>query len=194
MVPYGNDDWNDSALRNPEQCVIVRPFSEQKSLCDASKWIFKQTFKFLDKQNLIFFRCYNGEEAMMAKYFYPAIFERDTETGTYTVTVCDLSGCVTQGNTVGEAVEMAQKAVGVWLEGKKESDFPAASDPWTIKPSAGQFILMIDFDKTAYDKKYNSRAVKKTLSIPEWLDTMAKEKNLNFSGILQEALKLKLGV
>ena len=131
---------------------------------------------------------------MMAKYFYPAIFERDTERGMYTVTVCDLPGCVTQGDTVGEAVEIAQKAVGVWLEGKKESDFPTASDPWTLKPTARQFILMIDFDKTAYDKKYNSRAVKKTLSIPEWLDTMAKEQNLNFSGVLQEALKLKLGV
>jgi len=53
---------------------------------------------------------------------------------------------------------------------------------------------MVPFDKLAYDKKYNAKAVKKTLSVPKWLDTLATEHNVNFSNILQNALMHELGV
>jgi hypothetical protein len=54
--------------------------------------------------------------------------------------------------------------------------------------------MMVPFDKLAYDKKYNSKSVKKTLSIPAWLNAMALKKNLNFSNILQNALMRELNV
>lgn len=50
------------------------------------------------------------------------------------------------------------------------------------------------FDKLAYDKVYNAKSVKKTLSISKWLDTLAMERNVNFSNILQNALMRELGV
>ena len=54
--------------------------------------------------------------------------------------------------------------------------------------------MMVEFDKTAYDIKYNSKTAKQTLPLPDWLNRLALEKKVNFSGVLQEALKLKLGI
>ena len=52
----------------------------------------------------------------------------------------------------------------------------------------------IDKIEEAYDKKFNSKAVKKTLTIPMWLNTLAEKNHINFSSILQSALKAHLGV
>jgi hypothetical protein len=57
-----------------------------------------------------------------------------------------------------------------------------------------QFISFVSIDMNEYRKKYNSKSVKKTLSIPAWLDNLSEKNNLNFSQILQEALKDKLGI
>ena len=57
-----------------------------------------------------------------------------------------------------------------------------------------QFAVMVPFDKLAYDRMYNAKSVKKTLSLPKWLDTLAVEHNINFSNILQNALIRELGV
>ena len=59
---------------------------------------------------------------------------------------------------------------------------------------APRFINYVYADTDAYRKKNDARAVKKTLSIPSWLNTMAEEAGVNFSQILQEALKARLGV
>ena len=52
---------------------------------------------------------------------------------------------------------------------------------------------MIEFDLLAYKRKHNSKAVKKTLSIPEWLNEEATALGVNFSQVLQEALIQKIG-
>ena len=54
--------------------------------------------------------------------------------------------------------------------------------------------MAIQFDEMEYLKKYSNISVKKTLSIPQWLNTAAMEKNINFSQTLQEALKAKLNI
>lgn len=128
----------------------------------------------------------------MNKFYYPAIFEPE-ETG-YSVYVPDIAGCVSQGETLEEAVAMIEEAVGLALEGMPEKDFPKASLPQDIELKNRQFTMLVGFDKLAYEKKYNSRSVKKTLSIPAWLNTLAEEKHLNFSSILQYALKKELRV
>ena len=53
-------------------------------------------------------------------------------------------------------------------------------------------VVIIGFDMIAYQKKHNSRAVKKTLSIPEWLNEAAIRAGVNFSQVLQEALMEKV--
>jgi conserved hypothetical protein len=130
---------------------------------------------------------------MMKKiYFYPAIFQ--VEEDGYSVFVPDIPGCMTQGDTMEEALAMVQEAIGLMLEDVAPADYPAASLPPDLGLEKDQFALMVPFDKLAYDKKYNAKAVKKTLSVPKWLDTLATEHNVNFSNILQNALMHELGV
>lgn len=125
-------------------------------------------------------------------YFYPAIFQ--VEEDGYSVFVPDIPGCMTQGDTMEEALVMVQEAIGLMLEDVAPADYPAASLPQDLVLEKDQFALMVPFDKLAYDKKYNAKAVKKTLSVPKWLDTLATEHNVNFSNILQNALMHELGV
>ncbi|MDE5824809.1 MAG: type II toxin-antitoxin system CcdA family antitoxin, partial [Lachnospiraceae bacterium] len=68
----------------------------------------------------------------------------------------------------------------------------AMSDPTTITPKPDSFLVVIEFDMLDYKKRTNSKAVKKTLSIPEWLNEAAMSMDLNFSQILQEALISKI--
>ena len=63
-----------------------------------------------------------------------------------------------------------------------------------IQTEKGQFVMMVSFNKLEYDKKYHSRSIKKTLSIPEWLNTAALKRNINFSNVLQNALIRELNI
>lgn len=126
----------------------------------------------------------------MNKLYYPVIF-RPEEVG-YSVTVPDLDGCISQGDTLEEALEMVRDAIGLWLDPDTAVEIPTASNPADIAVPDGGFIVLVEFDPLAYQKKHNNRSVKKTLSIPAWLNTLAEDAHLNFSRVLQEALKAKL--
>ncbi|MCI6158196.1 MAG: type II toxin-antitoxin system HicB family antitoxin [Selenomonadaceae bacterium] len=131
----------------------------------------------------------------MAKIFYPAVFHPE-EVGGYSVTFPDLLGCVTEGDTLQEAVGMAEDALGLYLyttEEEKE-DVPPASDPADIRTEGRDFVSLIEYDKVAYLKRTDDHAVKKTLTIPAWMDTLAKEHNLNFSQVLQNAIRKELNI
>jgi hypothetical protein len=95
-----------------------------------------------------------------------------------------------------QSYEMAIEALGLvlsYMEDKKEA-IPQASNPQDIKLEEGQFLVVIEFDMIAYKKRTESRAVKKTLTIPSWLNDAALEKNVNFSQVLQDALMEKLHI
>lgn len=71
--------------------------------------------------------------------------------------------------------------------------------PFLLIPEVSQtegedFLVVVPFDIMAYERRRESRAVKKTLSIPSWLNEAAESAHLNFSGVLQEALKAKLNI
>ena len=127
----------------------------------------------------------------MRNVYYPAIFHPE-DVGGYSVSVPDIEGCFTQGDTMDEAVEMAQDAIGLMLEDCAET--PKASTPAQLHLEAGDFVVVIPFDALAYKRRHDNRSVKKTLSIPSWLNEEAEAAHLNFSGILQEALKAKLKI
>ena len=131
----------------------------------------------------------------MRKEMYPAIFSSDGDEG-YTVSFPDLPGCVTEGNTLAEAVDMAEDALGLYLYSLSEDkeEFPVPMSPMDIQFSSGEFIGLVKWDEEAYLRKTDNRAVKKTLTIPSWLNHKAEEENLNFSKILQSALKQELGI
>ena len=129
---------------------------------------------------------------MSHRFFYPAIFEPE-DIG-YSVYVPDIAGCMTQGDTMEEALDMVQEAIGLMLEDKHPNQYPKPSNPKDVEVTGNQFIMMVEFDKLAYDRKYNAKAVKKTLSIPAWLNSAAKEHNINFSNVLQNALIQELHI
>jgi predicted RNase H-like HicB family nuclease len=131
----------------------------------------------------------------MKKIFYPAIFQSD-ENDSFTVFFPDIDGCVTNGTSMENAYEMAFDALGLVISYMQDHNetIPKASKPQEIKLEEGQFIVVIEFDMESYKKKHNSKAVKKTLSIPEWLNEEAIAKGINFSQVLQEALMNKMQI
>ena len=129
----------------------------------------------------------------MKKKVYPAIFKYDAKDKSYLVDFIDLKGCSTFGKTIEEAFNMAQEAMGLYLEDCKEYPEPTQNIN-KIELGKDEFIALIDIDMEEYYRKHSSKAVKKTLSIPEWLNVEAEKKNINFSQVLQEALKVKLDI
>ena len=128
----------------------------------------------------------------MKKYYYPAVFQPE-EVG-YSVWLADIDGAISQGDTLEEAIENIKDAFGLYVEDAQErkSELPKASNPADIALEKGQFVCFIEFDWVEYQRKHGNKAVKKTLTIPAWLNTLAEEEQINFSGVLQDALKAKL--
>lgn len=129
----------------------------------------------------------------MNRMFYPAIFHK-AEEGGFWVTFPDIPECMTQGENMEQAYEMAFDALGLSLTTMETAgeDFPRPSDPDEIAVGDG-ILVVIEFNLAEYRRKNCSRAVKKTLSIPEWLNEAAIRENINFSQTLQEALLDRLG-
>lgn len=131
----------------------------------------------------------------MGKFFYPAVFHQEDDGG-FSVYFPDLLGCVTEGDTLEEAIGMAEDALGIYLFTLKEDkeDAPAPSNPVDVKVTGRDFVSLIEYDEVAYLKRTDSHSVKKTLTIPAWMDVLAKEHNLNFSNVLQNAIRKELGL
>lgn len=129
------------------------------------------------------------------KLIYPAVFY-EGEDG-YTVEFPDLPGCVTQGDTLEEAMEMAVDAASGWILIMIEDgeDIPSPSRQLNLSDYEGAaFSNLIMLDMEEYAKQYGEKAVKKTLTIPRWLNTLSERKNINFSQVLQTGLKIELGL
>lgn len=125
----------------------------------------------------------------MNKLFYPAVFHI-AEEGGFWITFPDLPECMTQGDDMEEAYSMAVDALGLCLADMEKNHvaFPVASTPDSIELESDAFLVVIEFDMLAYKKRNRSAAVKKTLTIPEWLNEEALALNINFSQVLQDAL------
>lgn len=128
----------------------------------------------------------------MKKLFYPAIFHK-AEEGGYWISFPDIPECLTQGDNMEQAYEMAVDALGLAISSRyqQKENIPTPSEPENISVNDG-FLVIVEFDMLAYQKRNNAKAVKKTLSIPQWLNEEANAMNINFSQVLQEALLTKI--
>ncbi len=131
------------------------------------------------------------------KLVYPAYFSPLEESDGYCVTFPDLPGCITQGDNLSDAFEMAEDAAAGWLLDELEdgNDLPKPSKLADIKIECeGDFANLIVLDMDSYAEKYGEKAVRKNCTIPAWLNTAAERNNINFSSLLQNALIEKLGL
>ena len=130
----------------------------------------------------------------MPKYIYPAIFKKE-KTG-YSVSFPDIKGCFTQGESLQESFSMASDALCLILYTMEEDNIsiPNASDISKIKTAKDEFVSYVTCDTLFYRQFHDNKAVKKTLTIPSWLNTMSERAGINFSATLQAALKKELHI
>lgn len=123
-------------------------------------------------------------------FVYPAVFHKEEDA--YWVEFPDLEGCHTYGESLNETMEAAQEALAGYLltllEQKKTIASP--SDISSIHVNDG-FSSLVSCDINQYK---DTKAVKKTLTIPSWLNDRAISMGINFSQVLQEALLSKIQV
>lgn len=118
-------------------------------------------------------------------FCYPAVFHRENDE--YWVEFPDLEGCHTFGNSVNETLQNAQEALSGHLLTMLEAgdDLPAPRDLATVAAPDDGFTSYVTCNVDPYK---DTRAVKKTLTIPAWLNDRAIARGINFSQALQEAL------
>ncbi len=131
----------------------------------------------------------------MDRYIYPAIFDTN-EKGGYTITFPDLPGCITEGDTLEEAFYMAKDAMSLHLWGMEDDDdpIPNPTPPEKVQAPEGGFTSLVEVWMPPYRDKIANRAVNKMVTLPKWLKDAAEKEKINFSHILQDALKNHLGI
>jgi len=115
------------------------------------------------------------------------------------VRVPDLKCVNTFGDDLPEALEMAQDAIAMWLTDAEDNDvdIPPASplaDVAKLAKGSGRMVSLVMADTAEYRRQNETRAVKKTLSIPAWLNYQAEKAGAPFSQILQRGLKEYLNI
>jgi predicted RNase H-like HicB family nuclease len=129
-------------------------------------------------------------------YIYPAVFTKENDGG-YSITFPDVDGCYTSGDDITDGLLMAKDVLALMIYNNyedKDIPVPEPSPINKIKHGKDSFVTYIVCDTTEYRRRFSKRSVKKTLTIPEWLNEAALEEKLNFSQILQDALKERLHV
>lgn len=112
-----------------------------------------------------------------------------------TVTFPDLPGCIIYGETQEDALKNAKEALELYMYSLEEDNetIPQPSNILDLEVENTQVIVLIDIWMVPVRDEMKNKCIKKTLTIPKWLNDLAIENNVNFSAILQSALKEYLG-
>lgn len=135
-----------------------------------------------------------GLYIMRDEYIYPAIFTYEDKG--ISIEFPDLPGCLPCAESIDDAVKNAREALGLHLYGMEEDgeEIPESTSVWKLKPKEGSIAMLIDVYMPPMRDRIRNHFVKKTLSIPYWLNVEAERKGVNFSGVLQDALKSYLNI
>lgn len=127
------------------------------------------------------------------KYAYPIILT--PEKRGYTVYIPDFN-INTQGDDLTEAIAMARDAIGLMGIDMQDDgkDLPIPSNAKTVHADDGDMISLVDVDFVEYRRKNDMKVVKKNCTIPSWLCYEAERANINFSQVLQAAIKRELNI
>ena len=133
------------------------------------------------------------------KFAYPACFY-PAEEGGYNVIVPDFNSAGTQGDDLKEAIYMAEDLIANLIKSAIENgeNVPKSSNPTNDMLEPEEYgegflsVVLVDMDKKEKEFKEMSRAVKKTLTIPQWVNKKASAMHINFSQTLTDALIAKM--
>lgn len=124
---------------------------------------------------------------------FPIVLTPEKDGG-YSVDVPDLQ-IGTQGETIAECIEMARDAIGLWgiCEQDAGRTIPSAA---TLAPKhlENEIVTLVDVDFAAYRRAHDMRTIRKNVTIQSWLNDLAEKEGINFSQVLQDGLKQRLGV
>lgn len=137
------------------------------------------------------------------KLIYPAIFYKDKEGEGYSIIFPDINTGATCGDNVSDGYYMAEDFLGCslyddYIDGKelpkatKFEDVTIEDDGFSDMDLS--FKTMVDIDMDDYIRRTSSKTVKKTVTIPSYLNEMAKASDINFSKVLTEGLKKELNI
>ena len=126
---------------------------------------------------------------MKDTYIFPAVF--DYADDGISIDFPDLPGCLPCAHSIDEAIKNAQSALGLHLWGMEQDDeeIPEPTDVRRIKHEENQAVMLVNVFMPPIRYKLNNKFIKKTLSIPQWLNAEAEHAGVNFSQILQNGLK-----
>lgn len=123
----------------------------------------------------------------MEKYVYPALFHLNKDDGSYTITYPDLPGCISEGKSLENALYMAQDALRTWIGYMLDEGMPlpVPSAIHQVRYGADEFVSLV---RTVVR---DGRAVRRTVSIPKWMDDQVSAAGISLSKVLQEALSVR---
>ena len=125
------------------------------------------------------------------KQAYPVIITKDKDF--FVASIPDFE-TGTQGESLAEAIEMARDAIGMcgcYMQDEKK-DIPIPTDIGNVTKETSDILTLVDVDFDEYRKKHEMRTVRKNVTIPSWLNEEAESANINFSALLQKAIKAEL--
>ena len=133
------------------------------------------------------------------KYTYLALFEVDKENGGYTITFPDFQGAISEADTLNEAIYNAREVLEIYtvMFEDEGTEFP---EPSSFKALASQLgsdediLQAISVDTELVRERERSKVVNKTVTLPSWLVEVGKENKINFSQLLQKAIREELQV
>lgn len=132
--------------------------------------------------------------AMKSCYTFAAVFEKEADGG-YSVSFPQLPGCYTQGDDFEQARRMAAEAMSLHLYGMEKDGEAIPEAVLNIRcEGENEIVVAITAWMTPFRDEMENRSVKKTLTIPAWLNEAAEARGVNYSQVLQSALKDYLGI
>ncbi len=127
-----------------------------------------------------------------AYYTYPAFFSYDDDG--ISIEFPDLPGCLPCGHTSEEAFKRAKEAMGLHLFGLEQEGkpVPAPTPVQDLHPEHGAVVAMVEVYMPSIRMAAVNSSVTRTVTLPAWMNAAAKERNINFSQVLQDALRQQL--
>lgn len=124
---------------------------------------------------------------------YPVVFSRE-EDGSFCVYAPDFPGCVTEAEDYADGVSKIREGICgmMYVMERGGRKLPSPSAPGAVKLRAGEVVALVDAPFDEYKRRVGNRAVRRTISIPEWMDVLAERSGISLSQVTQDALRQTL--